>query len=165
MISDARYHEPEKKKYWSFGVELRLTKNTSNNGLKYITLFVTNNHTNIILLTVPHWYDLHAFSCVNNKVKNFNRKLMKYMNPDTHISILEVYHNKEYFTTLGLHLNGLGREVICNWNVSTAQEILQLEKVKPISMYWKVDNTNLNSIDIQSVPGGTCQTSGECSLC
>jgi len=92
-----------------------VSKNTSNNGLKYFTPFVKNyNHTNIILLTVPHWYYLHAFPCVTKKVKNFNRKLMKYMKPDTHISILEMYHNREYFTSYGLHLNGLGREVICN---------------------------------------------------
>jgi hypothetical protein len=84
--------------YWSFRVELRLCKNTSINCLKYITPFVKyNNHTNIIQLTVPHWYDLHAFSCVNNEVKNFNRKWMKYMKPDTHISILEVYHNSESY--------------------------------------------------------------------
>jgi hypothetical protein len=129
-----------------------VSKNTSNNGLRYITPFVkNNNHTNIILLTVPHWYDLHAFSFVNNEFKNFNRKLMKYIKPDTHSSILEVYHNREYFTSHGLHLTGLGREVICNRNVSTAEKTLQFKEVKPISMYWKlglVDNTNLNSTDI-----------------
>jgi hypothetical protein len=135
-----------------FWEELRLSKNTSNNGLKYITPFVKNKScTNIILLTIPHWYDLHTFSCVNNEVKNFNRKLMKYMKPTIHISILQVYHNREYFPNHGLHLNGLGREVICNWNVSSAETILQFKEVKPISMYWKVglvDNTNLNGIHI-----------------
>jgi hypothetical protein len=64
---------------------------------------------------------------------------------------MNIKHNREYFTSYGLHLNGLGREVICNQNVSTAKKILQFEKVKPISMYWKlglVDNTNLKSIDL-----------------
>jgi hypothetical protein len=129
-----------------------VSKNTSNNGLKYITLFLKyNNHTNITLLTVTQWYDLNALSCVNNEVKNSDTNLMKYMKPDTHISILEVYRNSKYFTSHGLHLNGLGREVICNQNVSTSEKILQFKEVKPISMYWKVgtlDNTNIHSIDI-----------------
>ena len=72
-----------------------MSKNTSNNDLKYITPFVNYNHINIILLTMPHWHYLHVFPCVTKKVKNFNIKLVKYIKPDTHISILELYHNGE----------------------------------------------------------------------
>ena len=37
----------------------------------------TNNHTNIILVSAPDWYDLMKSSCVTNEIKSFNRNLMK----------------------------------------------------------------------------------------
>jgi lysophospholipase L1-like esterase len=115
-----------------------VSKNNSANGLKYITQFVkNNNHTNIILITVPHCYDLPVFSCVNKEVQIFSSKLMKYMKLDNHISILEVDSNREYFTSHGLHLNGLGKEAIYNHIVLTMEKILHFKVDEPISMDWK----------------------------
>jgi hypothetical protein len=147
-----------------------VSKNNSSNGLKYITQFVKNNyHTNIIRITVPHCYDLPAFSCVNNEVKVFHKKLMKYMKPNNHNLILEMDPNTEYFTNHGLHLNGPGKEVICNKIVSSIEKILHFKEDKPTSMYWKtvqVDNTNLNSTDRHSdfsVKEMKCNSDTDCN--
>jgi predicted phosphodiesterase len=55
-----------------------ITKNNSKTALRHIRNFVnSNNHTNIVLLSVPHRFDLMQSSCVNNEIKSFNRKLRK----------------------------------------------------------------------------------------
>jgi len=55
-----------------------LARNNSTVGMKHLLEFVTNaNHTNVILMSAPHRYDLMSNSCVNNEVEKFNRKLRK----------------------------------------------------------------------------------------
>jgi len=55
-----------------------IATNNSIAGMKRISEFVINaNHTNVILVSTPHRYDLIRNSCVNNKVEVFNRKLHK----------------------------------------------------------------------------------------
>jgi hypothetical protein len=54
--------------------------NNAKMALLHITNFIKeNSHTNIILLSVPHRHDLMESSCVNNEIRSFNRKLMKYV--------------------------------------------------------------------------------------
>jgi hypothetical protein len=44
--------------------------------LKLVTKLVKlNNHTNIILLNIPHHYDLQNHSCMNNEIRKYDRKL------------------------------------------------------------------------------------------
>jgi hypothetical protein len=53
--------------------------NESENGLRLMKDFVARqNHTNLVVITVPHRHDLQESSCVNGAVNIFNRKLMKY---------------------------------------------------------------------------------------
>jgi hypothetical protein len=54
-----------------------VSKNNSQEGLKHLANFVqSNNHTNIFLMCVPPRHDLPEWSCVNNEIKTFNRKLL-----------------------------------------------------------------------------------------
>jgi len=56
----------------------KVAKNNSKTALRHIRNFInSNNHTNIILISVPHSYDLMQSSRVNNEIRSFNRKLMK----------------------------------------------------------------------------------------
>jgi RNase H-fold protein (predicted Holliday junction resolvase) len=57
---------------------MMLQKNNSTTALRHVRNFIkSNNHTNIILVSAPHRYDLMQSSCVNNEIRSFNRKLMK----------------------------------------------------------------------------------------
>jgi hypothetical protein len=63
-----------------------VSKNNSQEGLKHLANFVqSNNHTNIFLMCVPPRHDLPEWSCVNNEIKVFNRKLLKFMKPYKHV--------------------------------------------------------------------------------
>jgi hypothetical protein len=48
---------------------------------------------------------------VNQEIRKFNRKLKKYVKPDTHVLDVDPYRN--YFTNHGLHLNSKGKTNVC----------------------------------------------------
>jgi hypothetical protein len=53
-------------------------QNNCHDGLRHVVNFVkSSSHTNIILMCVPHRYDLTNWSYVSSEVKTFNRKLEK----------------------------------------------------------------------------------------
>ena len=61
-----------------------------------ITNFIkTNNHTNIILISVPFRYDLLNSTAVNSSISNVNRKLkklvIKYFNDNSKKHVLDSF--------------------------------------------------------------------------
>jgi hypothetical protein len=50
-------------------------------------------------------------SYINNEINNFNRKLCKLAKIFSHVNAIEVDSSRQPFTTHGLHLNGLGKEL------------------------------------------------------
>jgi len=57
-----------------------VAKNNSVGGMKHTLDFKKNSyHTNVILMSVPHTHELIRYSCVNNAVDAFNRKLWNRM--------------------------------------------------------------------------------------
>jgi hypothetical protein len=116
--------------------------NNSNNNLRYMSQFV-NKHTqtNIIMLTVPHSYDRSYTSNINNEFKKFNRKFRKYMILNTRVTIIDVDQKRECFIKEGLHLNGLGKEVICKQIATIIDKLFQTERVLPICIYWETNQT------------------------
>lgn len=81
-------------------------KYNSKEGLRIILNFVKINiHTNIVLLTVPHKYDLSIWSCINNEIKAFNRTVVKGIKCYKHVAILNQDQNSDLFTGHGFHFN------------------------------------------------------------
>ena len=70
-------------------------------------------HTNIVVASVPHCYDLLASSKVHQEICKFNRKLKKYVKLDTHVTVLDVDPDRSYFTNHGLHFNSKGKTNVC----------------------------------------------------
>jgi hypothetical protein len=69
-----------------------ISKDNSKMGLRHILNFVSNNtHTNIILLGVPHRHDLADWSCINNEINTFNRKLLKIMKCQEHVTVINFH--------------------------------------------------------------------------
>jgi lysophospholipase L1-like esterase len=69
------------------------------------------NQTNVILVSIPYRYDLMN-SHINSEIKIFNRKLCKLTKIFSHVNVIEVDNNIQEYTTHGLHLNGLGKELL-----------------------------------------------------
>jgi hypothetical protein len=114
-----------------------VNKNNTSEGLKYINKFVqVNKHTNIILTSVPHRYDLPEWSCVNYEVQTFNRKLMKMMKPYKHVTILKVNLDRKFYNRHGLHMNNVGKDKIAAQIAQITTNILQDQRNEPITLQW-----------------------------
>ena len=99
----------------------------------------TNNHTNIILVTVPPRYDLMLSSCVNSEIKSFKTELKKMVKVYQHMSVLEMDNDRKLLTNHSLHLSGQGQEVLFKLIVSHTYSILEQKIDAPIILNWKSD--------------------------
>ena len=63
------------------------------------------------------------------------------MKLSTHVTIINIDQNREYFTKHELHLNSLGKEVICKQIATIIDKLLQSEKVLPICIDWETNKT------------------------
>ena len=64
----------------------------------------------MIFIHAPHRFDFEASSYVNKEVNAFNRKLDKVIKLYVHSSQLHLNMQWEHFTTLGMHMNGSGKD-------------------------------------------------------
>jgi hypothetical protein len=77
-------------------------------GLRNISHFVKNNsHTNIVLMGVPHRFDLPDTSCVNKEVDFSNNKLMIIVKPFKLATLLKFEQKREHITRHVMHLHQL----------------------------------------------------------
>ena len=82
--------------FW--GGSTDVSRNNSQDALKSLTNLVeVHNHTNIILMCIPHRHDLPEWSCVNREVTTFNRKLVMLMKSYQHVMVMEVNPDKKIF--------------------------------------------------------------------
>jgi hypothetical protein len=105
-------------------------------GMKHLLEFVINaNHTNVILMSAPHRYDLIRNSCVNNEVEVFNRKLRERLERFGKVKMIDVVSERNFYTKHGQQLNS-GRKESMAKKIATTTECLLNRKVEPISGKW-----------------------------
>ena len=76
-----------------------------------MTQFVQRyNNTSIIVVNIPHRYDLDKDSMVNSEIQAHNSGLNKIAKLYRHVAIVKCDSNRKYFTRHGLHLNNNGKE-------------------------------------------------------
>lgn len=59
----------------------------------------------------------------------------------TRVTRIDVDQNRQYFTKQGLHLNGLGKEIICKQIATIIDKLFPTERVLPICIYWETNQT------------------------
>ena len=102
-----------------------VARNKAKDGLRNLSEFskLTLN-TNVIVMCVPHHFDLQPSSWVNEEVESFNRKLQKTMKTVSHIHVCSMSTNRDHFTSHGLHLNSQGKNWMTNKWVSIITTII-----------------------------------------
>jgi hypothetical protein len=55
-------------------------------------------NTNIIVVNIPHRYDMDRNSVTNLEIQAFNRNLNKMAKVFSHVPVVEVDLNRKYFT-------------------------------------------------------------------
>jgi len=79
--------------------------------VKEITKFIqTYNNTNIVILGIPHRFDLKKDSRINLEIQKINTKLRVVANSFRHVSMIEMEPKRGLFTKHGLHFNKAGKE-------------------------------------------------------
>jgi len=87
-----------------------VARNNSVVGIKHILdLLIQSSHANVILLSVPHRYDLINDSCVNREMKVFNMSLKNRLKCFGKVELIEVVSEREFYTKHGQHLNSRGK--------------------------------------------------------
>jgi hypothetical protein len=122
-----------------------IAKNEAVSGLGSLRKFVNNKkNTDIVLITAPHRYDLMEFSCVNEEIKIFNRKMHKIMKLKNNVKILDTNVDRSCYTKPGLHLNRIGKERVMERILNQIKTPINKNKQKVIAQYWE---HNLEEID------------------
>jgi lysophospholipase L1-like esterase len=86
-------------------------RNQTNKVLVKITQFMQkHNNINIIVVNIPHRYDMDRDSVTNLEIQAVNRTLNKMAKAFNHVTIVETDLNRKYFTQHGIHLNKSGTE-------------------------------------------------------
>ena len=97
--------------------------------INWIQSFVeTNKHTNIILMEVPHRYDLIQDSCVNKEVEKRNSIIRKHMKVHENAEVMKVNLDRRAFTKHGQHMNAMGKELMAKRKVEVIKHTLKVCK-------------------------------------
>ena len=116
-----------------------IAKNNASTGMKYLLDLVINaNHTNIILMSAPHRFDLMETSCVNLEIKNFNSKLSTKLERIGKVKLIEVDNDRTLYTGHGQHLNARGKESMAK-KIASMIKCMLAKKTKPIRTKWYLD--------------------------
>jgi hypothetical protein len=122
-----------------------INKNESNFGLRQLKkLVLATQNTNIFIVTVPHRYDLQAFSFTNKEIEVFNRKVQKIMKLDRNVSVVDTNLSRNEFTQHGRHLNASGREKLAVFIGKHIKTFIANHTDPPIMIKWEESQTDLN---------------------
>jgi hypothetical protein len=129
-----------------------VAKNETNSGLRHLPQFASRSkNTNVIILCVPHCFDLQSFSCVNKEVVSFNSNIHKIMKVYDHIQICSMSNTRDYYTAQGFHINTLGKNWITNVFAKIIKTLFTTSLRMPaISLPWnsvKIDEKFMLNVD------------------
>jgi hypothetical protein len=91
---------------------------------------------NVILVSISYRYDLTS-SHINSEIINFYRKLCKLAKIFSHVNVIEVDNKRQLFTTHGLHLNRLGKELLSSHLLFHIYSALEVGTGSLIALAWR----------------------------
>jgi hypothetical protein len=127
--------------------------------LKLIVEFLKmNNHTNIVLLSIPYRYDLQKFLYMNKQIQDYNRKLSKIAWAYDHVQFLDVDIECNLYTKHGLHFNKFGKVQLAKQLASIVQ--LMFGKKIDMALGWPIPL--LTNSDLLTVVNPTAIVKVQC---
>ena len=115
--------------------------------------FQDNEKSNIIMLDIPHRYDLPDNLQVDKDIKTFNSKLKKIAKLFKHVKIMKFTLTRKCFTQYGLHLNEYGKGLLAKQLASLIYKMSCHKTEEPISLELKMGlNDNATSHPLTIAP-------------
>ena len=122
---------------------------------------VHNNHSNILLMSIPFRYDLSNFHDINKKFSALNNKLEKLVRVLPHARFIYSNNDRNLYTKRGLHHNKLGKILISFQLAEYILTTFALNISIPIPLRWYDDvlgnsslgdstHTTLNRVSIRN---------------
>jgi len=122
---------------------------------------VHNNHSNILLMSIPFQYDLPNSHEVNREISALNNKLEKLVRVLPHARFIYLNNDMNLYTKHGLHHNKLGKMLISFQLAECILTTFALNSSTPIPLRWYDDvlgnsslcdstQTTLNRISIRN---------------
>jgi lysophospholipase L1-like esterase len=94
-----------------------------------ITQFVqTYYNTNIVILALPHRFDLHKESETNFGIQKINAELKEMTKLFRYASMIEMELNRDYHTKHGLHFNKAGKEKLARLTANLINQTVLSKK-------------------------------------
>jgi hypothetical protein len=88
------------------GGNMDVARNETYSGLKHLTRFLKRTpRTNVIILDLPHHFDLVNSSSVNKEIIVYNRKLQKIVKTSNHVQIHNMSRDRTCYTKHGMRMN------------------------------------------------------------
>jgi hypothetical protein len=107
-----------------------------------LTEFIKQHeHTNVIVVNIPHRYDFENNSClnsINRKINRCNTKLTKLLKIYPHVSLIDTTTDRTHFTKHGFHLNNPGKEwaVTQNYKLIGSNVLIHNKSESPLPLQW-----------------------------
>jgi len=104
--------------------------------------------SNIIVVNIPHRYDLNRNSVINLEIQAFNKKLNKIARVFSHAAIVETDLDRKYFTRHGMHLNNSGKECLSKLIATQINRLVNgnNKDVPAVPLNWKDELTDKQNI-------------------
>jgi hypothetical protein len=116
-------------------------RNCSSSIVKQMIDFIRmDNHTNILISSIPYRHDLASHSQLNKESKATNKKLLRISQAYDHTEMLIIDDNRKLYTRHGLHLNKVGKSVLTSEIARFICAILKQKTSLPIAMNWKLES-------------------------
>jgi hypothetical protein len=84
-------------------------------------------------------------SHINSEIKIFNKKLCKLAKIFPHVNVIKVDNNRQQYTTHGLHLNGLGTELLFSNLLLHIYSALEKDSGSIIALAWRDNHSQVIS--------------------
>ena len=102
------------------------------------------NNTNIVILNIPHRYDLMKLDKRNLCIQAYNSKLKNMLKTFKHVALVEMSTNWSHYTKHGFHLNRQGKEWLAKQIVKQIEMLVEVSsKINPaIPLKWLEESSN-----------------------
>ena len=129
-----------------------MSKNNAGSGLHQEIKYLRSiQFTNIVVITVPHRYDLNFNSCVNEEIRRFNRRLTEIVNSLNKVTLVNAKMDRELCTRHGLHYNKKGKIEMAAKISSVIQEIVEQKlRTTVIPLKWEMTLPGHTKLTIES---------------
>jgi hypothetical protein len=96
------------------------------------------NNTNIVILNIPHRFDLMKLDKRNLCIQAYNSKLKNMLKSFKHVALVEMSTNRSHYTKHGFHLNRQGKEWLAKQIVKQIEMLVEISSdINPtISLEW-----------------------------